>query len=61
MGFFRELDDGVVLEALPVSMLWLCHADETGGVFSGVFCDCGEDPIQCSVQSGGRVMVEGFE
>ena len=35
VGLFRELNVGVVLEALPVSMLWLHSTDEAGGIFSG--------------------------
>jgi hypothetical protein len=61
VGVFRELGGGVVLEALPVSMLWLCHADETGGIFSGFYGDDGGDPIKCGIACGMRDLVEGFE
>jgi len=60
VGVFRELGGGVVLEALPMSMLWLCHAYETGGIFSGVYCDGGGDPIKCVIAGGMRDLVGIF-
>ena len=61
VGLFRELGGRVVLEALPVSMLWLCHADEAGGIFSRVYGDGGGDPVKCGIACGTWDLAEGFE
>jgi len=61
VGIFREFGGGVVLEALPVSMLWLCHEDEARGIFPGVYCDGGSDPIKCGIAGEMWDLAGGFE
>jgi hypothetical protein len=52
--------DGFVLEALPMSLLWMYYEDEAEGIFSGVFCAGGDDSGKCGIPCEWRGVVEGF-
>jgi hypothetical protein len=49
-----------VLEALPMSVLSVCYADEAEGIFSGVFGAGGDDSGKCGIPGEWRWVVEGF-
>ena len=61
VGVFREFSGGFIPEALPMSLLRVCHEDEAGRIFWGVFGDGGKDQSERGIASREGNLVGGFE